>query len=179
MGNGHGAFPFHIILNFTESCRKLKGPETATIDIPPNDPLFDLERLTNPRHNYLVDQQQRLLNANKTTIALDPSITTFLQTLLRPLANIQNRPAPAAPAITPDTDALIPGNLKPGANMSIQDFCARFELPSNLRDKLLAAGFIATRAFTFSKVSRLIQGGLLEGDIAELQSAITEWAKGT
>lgn len=71
---------------------------------------------------------------------------------------------------------LLPSPLSDGPNLTVQDFCATYELDHAIHKRLLDNGYRRTRSFKHIEIEDLKAMGFMRGDIAELKEAVYLWA---
>ncbi|KAJ6544492.1 hypothetical protein B0H19DRAFT_1170800 [Mycena capillaripes] len=75
------------------------------------------------------------------------------------------------------SSTLIPSHLVPGPNLSMEEFCATYEIDEDIFQRLKEQKFKYTNAFKFVELADLQQMGFMLGEIAELRAAIAAWAQ--
>ncbi|KAJ7462520.1 hypothetical protein FB451DRAFT_1180812 [Mycena latifolia] len=154
----------------------------CTTDTPPNHKLFDLKG--NAAQLAPPTLLQRRAAANQPAVPAAPVINNsfsfpdgFIE-LLRPNTG-PNSPAPPVQSAAPPShehDMLLPPNTQAPFRLSVNDFCAQFDLDNSIRDKLTANGYKNAGVFYLIKLSELISMDFLPGEIAELRDAVRQWA---
>ena len=160
---------------------KLKGPQFSTIDTPPNNTLFDaLDPRTVAAKSPLL-QRRLQLNAQAEAKAV-PDIHTHINIppeIIRLLQPNARSPPPesrgAAMQPMPST-MLLPPSLKPGAKMSIEDFCNQFSLSVEIFERLRENGYSGSHVIQHIEIAELRMMAFKPGEIAELKEAVRIWA---
>ncbi|KAJ7440538.1 hypothetical protein FB451DRAFT_1191569 [Mycena latifolia] len=123
--------------------------------------------------------QRRLELKEKSTANNAPQVhLNFLSEflgLLRPQAAGPALPAHAAPIIA--STMLIPPPLLPGPNLTIDQFCADYNLDDDIRTRFKDQKFKHTDAFKYVELAELKAMEFKVGEIAELKVAIAAWAQ--
>lgn len=151
--------------------RQLKGEQFATLDKPPNNTLFDAISAPSLSKQSPLLQRRLELAAEKNKAAAPQvhiNIPPELFGVLRP-------PAAAIANPPPSSTTLIPGHLRPGPDMSVDDFCALYDLDTDIADRFKQNKYKRTQTFQFIEVPELKEMGFVGGEIAELKVAITRW----
>ena len=155
------------------SRRKLKGPQYATIDTPPNNNLFDtLDPHTVAARSPLLQRRLQLNAEAKAAQEIHNHINLppELLGLLRPHSAAQ------PPGSHPIPPMLLPPPLKPGLKMSIEDFCNQFALSAEILERLRKNGYSGTHVFQHIEIGELRSMDFKPGEVAELKEAVRVWA---
>jgi hypothetical protein len=104
-----------------------------------------------------------------THINIPPEIIRLLQ------PNARSPPPESRSTAMPST-MLLPPPLKPGAKMSIEDFCNRFSLSVNILERLRANGYSGSHVIQHIEIAELRMMAFKPGEIAELKEAVCIWA---
>ncbi|KAJ7360773.1 hypothetical protein DFH08DRAFT_800216 [Mycena albidolilacea] len=154
---------------------------TADENSPPNHAIF-----SGNGNSGLAPQSilQRRIAANQSvasnsapTINNHFSFPDALMDLLRPAPASAAAVPPATPTTqTHDGQMLLPPTMNVGIAMSIDVFCATYDLDPSITDKLATNGYKKASAFRFIELKDLVSIQFLPGEIAELRQAVREWA---
>ncbi|KAJ7500247.1 hypothetical protein B0H11DRAFT_803324 [Mycena galericulata] len=87
-----------------------------------------------------------------------------------PLYDSHHIPPPATPM-------LIPPPLVPGPNLTIEEFCTKFNLDEDVCNRFKSQKFKRTDALQYVELAGLKEMGFMPGEIAELRVAIAVWAQ--
>ncbi|KAJ7812937.1 hypothetical protein B0H14DRAFT_3751742 [Mycena olivaceomarginata] len=149
----------------------LRGPPTRTR--PPNHAIF-----SGNGNSGLAPQSilQRRIAANQSaasnsapTINNHFSFPDALMDLLRPAPASAAAVPPATPTTqTHDGQMLLPPTMNVGIAMSIDVFCATYDLDPSIADKLATNGYKKASAFRFIELKDLVS--------IKLRQAVREWA---
>ncbi|KAJ7300523.1 hypothetical protein DFH08DRAFT_979577 [Mycena albidolilacea] len=142
----------------------LKGEQFATINKPPNNEHFDK---LSPK---LLPPAPPFSNIN---INFPPELVSMFG---RPPAPAPD-PAPVAAAAPVHGPAmLIPSGCAAGPSLSVEDFCAQYDLDDEICARFRQHKFKKTNSFSYITLAQLTTMEFLAGEIAELQVAIAQWA---
>jgi hypothetical protein len=175
-----------------------KGPEYATLEMPPNHSHFSLipseslgrTSLLSVRRQQL-DEQSNLKKANATAPAAAAAHAMPIFNINFPPEMFQavrgapsaepvhHAPAPALlppPAVSSSLSLFSATQLaSPGRRMSLVDFCSAYDLSQTLHSKLSDHGFSSSHSLRYVTLDDLQKVGLLCGELAELKDAIARW----
>ncbi|KAF9236601.1 hypothetical protein BU15DRAFT_7820, partial [Melanogaster broomeanus] len=85
-------------------------------------------------------------------------------------------PVPAQPRIlNSEHDSVIPPGMKPGPDLSLDDFCIRYKLSDDVKAKLSENGYFRTETIEFIVISELKEMGFKFGEIAAMKAAMKRW----
>ncbi|KAF7331251.1 hypothetical protein MKEN_00002200 [Mycena kentingensis (nom. inval.)] len=129
---------------------------------PPNHPLFDVSKPAN-----ISVLQQRIRDQARNNAAPAAPATTINATIVMP--------DPKGATASGSDERLLPSNTKLGPKLSVDDFCATYDLGEELAGKLKSAGFRSTLSFGMVTLAAL-EKILNVGDVAELRAAVSGWA---
>jgi len=153
---------------------KLKGPQYATINIPPNNTIFDTLDPRTVAARSLLLQRHLQLNAEVKAaqeihnhINIPPEIIRLLQ---------PNAIAQPPESRTNAIPMLLPPPLTPGAKMLIKDFCGQFSLSVDILECLHANSYSGSHVIQHIEISELWSMAFKPGEIAELKEAVHVWA---
>ena len=163
---------------------QMRGEEFATIDRPPNHPLFDDNSKLSPV------LRKRLENSKNVNAVAGPtinfSIGKELVDLLRPAAPvvaaqpIAPPPVYTAPRSHNEYDLECPTilqiNRKQGLDMTLDLFCAEYDLDDGIRDRFRENRYKHARMFRFLTIKDLETMKFWAGEIAEVRDAIDRWS---
>ncbi|KAF8224090.1 hypothetical protein L208DRAFT_1313391, partial [Tricholoma matsutake] len=174
----------HFVLGFREleswAVAILKGPQFATIDMPPNNNLF------NALDPWTVAARSRAWHGanakvfgfeqgNILIVLLHPPfydqyvwIMHLLSSLSFPLS--QHSESHLSPPM------LLPHSLKPGMKMTIENFCTHFSLSTEILECLQKNGYSGTHVIHHIKIEELRSMDFKPGEIAKLKEAVCAWA---
>jgi hypothetical protein len=71
---------------------------------------------------------------------------------------------------------LLSPSLKPGAKMTIEDFCDHFSLSPEILERLHKNGYSGTHVIQHIEIGKLRSMDFKPGEIAELKEAVRVWA---
>lgn len=159
----------HIVLQLHEH----DGSPSATIEHPPNIREFDpVSGHTIITRSPLLQARLKAMEKEKGPQAQAPVVNVVLP------ANygLPHPAAPAAPAPAPIADSgLIPSQYKEGQKMDISAFCAVYELPANVYERLHENAITGTHAFAHMTPADLTTMGFKIGEVIDLKEAIKAW----
>ncbi|KAF7354461.1 hypothetical protein MVEN_01135300 [Mycena venus] len=165
----------------------LKGEEFATINKPPNNELFDkldlraLAARSPLLHRRLELNQQKAAAVNNTpqiNINFPPELVGLFG---RPAAPDPAPAAAATPATVPraapasDVPMLISPGVDCGPSLSIEAFCALYDLDDDICARFKQFKFKKTDSFRYISLHQLDKMEFMAGEVAELQVAIAKW----
>ncbi|KAJ4465146.1 hypothetical protein C8J55DRAFT_493572 [Lentinula edodes] len=160
----------HMHLTFTHfniwAAAILDGPETATIEKPPNDRRFTVTNDANLGQPTILQSRQARREAAAAPSSLSLNISPDVIALFRPPA-----PGPA-----PLSSLLLSHDRAPGPHMSITDFVIQARIAPDIATKLSVQGYTDTNALQFAQIEDLKEIGLLPGYIAQLRFAVANWS---
>ena len=176
----------------------MKGEDFAAIDQPPNHRLFDPDsdgtKLTPLLRKRLEDAKTANTTPNAAPNAaptINFSIGKELVDLLRPppvlqVAAASADPGPLAPPMYTaplqqnsfdiDCPTLIQTNRKAGPDMTLEAFCATYELDDLIRDRFKEHRYKHARMLRYLTVKDMEAMKFLVGEIAEVRDAIDRWS---
>lgn len=162
---------------------KLKGPEFATLEKPPNIAQFDpVSTRTVVSKSPIL--QQRLNNMAKERGPQAPVVNVVLPNnfgLYQEFGMQGGRvpgPVAAPPTQTPGPISLIPTNYTEGQKMDLETFCLIYALPDDIKRRLNDHKITGTHAFAHMTSDHLEGMGFMLGEIIDLKEAIKHWAQG-
>ncbi|KAJ3911952.1 hypothetical protein F5877DRAFT_54701, partial [Lentinula edodes] len=147
--------------------------DIATIKKPPNNQHFDRFNTEKGWISPLLEKQ--LNNARHSS-----AVPTIINQIHMPAEFIPQRPAAvnsSAPLLAPAVIApskLVPTHL--GPDMTVVDFCQKYELSSTISAHLVEQGYMKTKTFRHITLDDLKEMMFKPGEIASLRVAVTEWA---
>jgi hypothetical protein len=100
------------------------------------------------------------------------SIFSEIIKLLQP--NARSPPPESRSAAMPST-MLLPPPLKPGAKMSIENFCDQFSLSVDILERLHANGYSGSHVIQHIEIAELRMMAFKPGEIAELKEVVHVW----
>lgn len=161
----------------------MKGEECATLSKPPNHKLFDNH--PSPVSPVL---QRRLENA-RTVAANAPSAPVFNISIGKDFVDLLRPPtvpqvAPMAPMLLPahvpildhDMSNLLSRSRVPGCDMSLVEFCERYNLGDNILARFTENFYREARVLRFVTIDELKEMGFRLGEIAGLRDAVESWS---
>ncbi|KAI5985290.1 hypothetical protein EDD15DRAFT_2374350 [Pisolithus albus] len=161
----------------------LKGTEHAMITKPPNHRLFDaIDTRGNITQEKLSPVLQHRLAAlepkSNTPQVSSPVINVTLGNDILGFAHTSMGPQLQMPQHKIETmnDSLLPMTHVPGEDMTIIDFCTRYDLGDMILKKLQDNSFRKARPLRFLTISALKEMGFVHGEIAELRDAVEQWS---
>ena len=89
---------------------------------------------------------------------------------------VQAASNPAIPRYDLQCPTFFQADRLPGPDMSIYQFCDKYELDYEIRKQFIINGYKSARALRFVTPSDAMNMGLRPGDIAELREAIERWS---
>ena len=166
---------------------QLKGPEEATIDMPPNHKLFDAKKVS-----PILQQRKAALDAQNAAASSGSSssnsgignlsIADFVA-LVRPPAPAMppypylQKPPPLPPLpATPASDMLLPPSRSIGPSMPLAAFCFEYNVTEVVRKKLDDEGYTDAHLLQYVSVVELKEAGFKNGEIASLRYAVSKWS---
>ncbi|KAJ2936270.1 hypothetical protein H1R20_g822, partial [Candolleomyces eurysporus] len=159
----------------------LRGPDTATIDHPPNHKLFDAVRANAPKSALL----QARLNATakeRQATATQPVVNVVLPNDMFGMINRGTQDQAGLAAVPTrhtgaiDSDSLIPFGQQSGERLSLSDFCTRYDLPSAILTRLEENAYRNSSGLRFVRIPELVTMGFKPGEIADLRDAVEQWS---
>ena len=157
---------------------QLKGEEHATLYKPPNHKLFNLDK---PVVSPVL--QKRLAAA---TASPSNAAPVFNVTLGNELVGLFQPPAPPPPApvttpihntvFDPTCPLLLPPTQTPGADMTLENFCVKYDLSPTILQKLKDNSYTNARTLRFVLMDELREMGFRLGEIAALRDAVEIWS---
>ncbi|KAG1824699.1 uncharacterized protein BJ212DRAFT_1475992 [Suillus subaureus] len=181
-----------------------KGPEYATLEMPPNHSSFGVissnslgwPSLLSVCHQQLDEQSKKATQAEAVPVTPAPAQAMPIININFPPEMFQaicaasdsqpvhHAPVPALllPAVLPPA---VPASLSSlllstqlaslGPRMNLTDFCSAYELSQILQSKLSNHGFMSSHALRYVTVDDSQKVGLLCGELAELKDAVAHW----
>ncbi|KAJ7829625.1 hypothetical protein B0H13DRAFT_2372445 [Mycena leptocephala] len=107
------------------------------------------------------------------TSVLNSQISSVLWLLLPPAPAVPNAFIPPPNS----SNMLIPFPCLPGPDLSIEDFCALYNLDADICDRFKQQRYKRTTSFKFVEIPELKEMGFMPGEVAELKVAIEEWSR--
>ena len=170
----------------------MRGEDFASIDQPPNHRLFDYNSDTTKLTPLLCKRLEDAKTANtapNTTPTINFSIRKELVDLLRPPPALQAAAA-SADSLTPpvytapllqnsfdiDCPTLLQANRKPGSDMTLEVFCATYQLDDAIRDRFKEHRYKHARMLRYLTIKDMEWMKFWAGEIAEVQDAIDHWS---
>jgi hypothetical protein len=158
---------------------QLKGPEVATLKMPPSHRLFDPKKVS-----PVLQQRKAALDAQNAATAfsshsgLNAQTLVDLVTILRPAV-----PAPPLypylqppPSAAPTSDMLLPASRSVGCPMTLPEFCTLYKITDAVQKKLVEEGYTDSHLMQYVSVAELKEAGLKNGEIASLKYAVARWS---
>ncbi|KAG1794193.1 uncharacterized protein HD556DRAFT_1237028, partial [Suillus plorans] len=191
-GDGGSHIPLSFPLLDCWASAMEKGPEYATLEMPPNHSHFSMVPIELLGHQSLLavrcQQQQANEQAKKlvatpapassgpvVNVNFPPELFQAIRGLSAPMAS-QFPSQNLAPAMHPAPSLLSPAQLTSlGPQLTLIDFCSMYEISDTLRKKLLEHGFNSSHSLRYVTIDDLQKVGLLCGELAELKDAISRW----
>ena len=118
-----------LVIDSVPDISKLKGPQYATIDTPPNNAIFDtLDPHTVATKSLILQLNAEAMAAQEihNHINIPPEIVRLLQ------PNALTQPPESHANTAP---MLLPLSLTPGTKMLIEDFCSQFSLSADILER--------------------------------------------
>jgi hypothetical protein len=85
-------------------------------------------------------------------------------------------PLPVAPAAPPPADSrLIPSHYWEGPKMDLSAFCAIYELPDHVYQRLNENAITSTHAFAYMTPADLVTMGFKFGEVVDLKEVVKAW----
>ncbi|KIK39958.1 hypothetical protein CY34DRAFT_88258, partial [Suillus luteus UH-Slu-Lm8-n1] len=142
-----------------------KGPEYATLEMPPNHSSFSMissdslgrPSLLSVRRQQLDEQSKKATQAEAVPAAPAPT------------------PAQAMPIINVNFPPEMFQAIRAASGMNLMDFCSAYELSQILQSKLSDHGFTSSHSLRYVTIDDLQKAGLLCGELAELKDAVARW----
>ncbi|KAH6905923.1 hypothetical protein BKA70DRAFT_1107162 [Coprinopsis sp. MPI-PUGE-AT-0042] len=154
----------------------LSGPETATLDAPPNIIMFD-PSASKAAKSPILQARLDAINRERNGEPAQPAAPVIHVHIPAMGANLPN-PLPAAAGnqalgTHTTTGPLIPPTHICGPVMTISDFCMAYALSSNIYQRFEEHGFTGTHAFAHLEKSELIQDlGFRKGEAIDIIVAV-------
>ncbi|KAF9232534.1 hypothetical protein BU15DRAFT_54905, partial [Melanogaster broomeanus] len=162
-----------------------KDPTLADLDTPPNHHKFNtLPSKNNAAVSPLLSR--RLAERNQVTSGPTSPVINFnippeLFNSFRPATQAADVRGPtmdnAHPPVTQDQMLLLPPGAQHGAELTLDEFCAKYTLSDGVRTKLHENGYTGTETITFIVISELKEMGFKHGEIAAMKAAVKRWSK--
>jgi hypothetical protein len=161
---------------------QLKGPEVATLEMPPSHRLFDPKKVS-----PVLQQRKAALDAQNAATAsssnsgLNAQTLADLVTILRPAVPVPPpypylQPPPAPPSAAPASDMLLPASRSVGCSMTLPEFCTLYKITNAVQKKLVEEGYTDSHLMQYVSVAELKEAGLKNGEIASLKYAVARWS---
>jgi len=141
---------------------QLKGEEFATVEKSPNHRLFDSKSLLPVLHRRIVAQNNLDKSSNSSPV-FNFSISSEIFDLFRP-SGVLPRPAPSAPAHNDlSSPFLLAPSRIPDEDMPLSQFCAQYQLSSNILKLLENNSYTYARTLHFVRIEELKEMGFRLG----------------
>jgi len=159
--------------NVTSQLHEHEGTPSATLEHPPNIREFDpVSGHTIVSRSPLLQVRVKAMEKEKGPQASGPVVNVVLPANYR-------LPLPAAPAaplpVPADESALIPSQYVAGQRMDLSAFCAIYELPDGVYQRLSDNAITGTHAFPHITPAILVTMGFKIGEVIDLKEAVKAW----
>jgi hypothetical protein len=172
-----------FIASFSLTIIKVKGPEYATLEKPPNIAQFD------PVSTRTIASKSPLLQARLNNMAKEHGPQAPVVNVVLPnnfgvypdfgIAAGRAAGLAAAPSNQPhESTHLIPTNVSEGPKMDLETFCHIYALPDSIRSRLHEHKITGMQAFAHMTNDHLKEMEFKLGESIDLKEAIKCWAQG-
>lgn len=192
---------FQTFHSFTSNPTQEKGPEYATLEMPPNHSSFSMissdslgqPSLLSVRRQQLDEQSKKATQAEAVPAAPAPTPAQAMPVInvnfppkmfqsIRAASGLQPVHHAPALALLPPAVPVALGSLLSstqlaslGPRLNLMDFCSAYELSQILQLKLSDHGFTSSHSLHYVTIDDLQKAGLLCGELAELKDAVACW----
>ncbi|KAI5994992.1 hypothetical protein EDD15DRAFT_2365882 [Pisolithus albus] len=193
----------HIPLTFSRlecwASAMLKGPQFATIEMPPNHKEFILlsdenlgpTSLLSARRQELQDRAKVSMAATAvaapnapTAPIINVNFPAEMFHLFGPQSPVLNTSAAMCgagrsvhhPVSPPKKSLLTPAQLQSlGSRLPLDEFCALYDISKDLQRKLSENGYTTSHSLRFATIEDLDRIGVLRGELAQLRDSVSRW----